>query len=120
MAGEAALSEALARVEHKLDLILEAFATIIGPGKRGTYMLTPVGDSQHVCPVCTQPVSYQVDITNKLIARKCGCGTGLQAPIDLGAFAPPVLGPRMENSDGSSSQQEDGSNPRGGKRGGRR
>jgi hypothetical protein len=113
MAGEGSLAESLSRLEHKVDLILEFFATFAGPGKNGTFILTPVGDTNHVCPVCTQNVSYQIDIMNKVVARVCGCSTGMQAPIDMAALAPPVPTPKpVESSNGNDPSQEDRFNPR--------
>lgn len=100
MAADNVLAEALARIEHKLDLILEASRVLKG--------ITQLGERMQ-CPVCKQTVDYQVDQINKVISRKCGCKTGLQAPLDLNAFAPPAPAPRKDNPDGAD--HEDRSNP---------
>lgn len=84
------LAEALARIEHKLDLLLESQAS-----QHPNLLLTPVGDGEHTCPLCLKPVHYQVDFMNALIKRLCGCSTGLQAPVDLNiqiATEPPKHG----------------------------
>lgn len=105
MAAEDVLAEALARLEHKVDLILEFLATTVGPGTQG-FLLTQVGDQKHVCPVCTQQVQYMVDIIKKVVIRKCGCATGMIAPFDPTLFAPPLTSPK-EISHGEPAQQED-------------
>lgn len=109
MAGENVLSEALDRVEHKVDLVLELLTRLVSPSGDGTFLLTPVGDSKHICPVCTKNVGYQVDFFNKVVVRVCGCSTGKLPPADLGMFAPPVIPNRKENDNGGD--EEDRSNP---------
>jgi len=100
------LAEALARVEHKQDLILTALR------KQNPMLMIPaVGDFNHTCPVCQQQVKYVVDPVVQILIRKCGCKTGLQAPINLEAFAPPTGG----NSNGRT--QDDDPDAGGGHRG---
>jgi len=96
------IAEALARIEHKLDVIIKASWSSNSP------FLTSVGDKSHSCPLCKQQVKYTVDVIKKVLTRQCGCKTGLQAPIDLAAFAPPAL-PARETRDGHD--QEDRNNP---------
>lgn len=108
MPADGVLAEALSRIEHKMDLLLELFAALSGPGKSGTFMLTPVGSNAHNCPVCTKPVSYQVNLLQGgVIARKCGCSTGKQSPIDLSLFAPPTQPVRKEEPDDDFEEQQD-------------
>ena len=116
MAAEGPISEALSRLEHKVDLVLDIVARLVGPDVRGSWMLTQVGEPSHTCPVCTQPVQYLVDIMNKVITRKCGCSTGKQAPVDLAALAPPALMPRLENTHGGTEGDQDGRDAGRGKR----
>ena len=99
MASDNVLAEALARIEHKLDRLLE---------RQLKQPIEQLG-ALVACPICKQQVDYQVDQINKVIARKCGCKTGLQAPLDLNAFAPPAPAPRKDNPDGAD--HEDRSNP---------
>jgi hypothetical protein len=96
------IAEALARIEHKLDLLLQNIKYQHVP------VLTGVGDKSHTCPLCKQQVKYVVDVIKKVLTRQCGCKTGLQPPIDLAAFAPPAL-PARERADGHD--QEDRSDP---------
>lgn len=81
------LAESLARLEHKVDILLREERK-----KNPMLMIPAVGDFNHQCPVCQQPVSYIVDTLAQVLVRKCGCKTGLQAPINLEAFAPPTTG----------------------------
>ena len=83
MSSPHALAEALARVEHKLDLLLESQA-----GIDGGLALRTVGDPSHLCPLCQAAVTYQVDLMNQSLTRRCGCSTGVQAPLNLQPFAP--------------------------------
>jgi hypothetical protein len=100
MPADNVLAEALARIEHKLDRLLDR--QLVQP-------IEQLG-ARVACPVCKQKVDYQVDQINKVIVRKCGCKTGLQAPMDLSAFAPPASAPRKDNLDGAREDREDGSN----------
>lgn len=101
MPADNVLAEALARIEHKLDLLL-ALQMGKTPG-----MKKQLGEAIN-CPVCGRLVEYQVDQINKVIVRKCGCKTGLQAPLDLNAFAVPAEA-RKGQADGREDR-EDGSN----------
>ena len=73
------VSEALLRIEHKLDLLLEKIVT---PDTK------QVGNSLHICPLCKQLVQYSPDLIESVIARKCGCSSGKIAPIKTEAFTP--------------------------------
>lgn len=61
------LAEALLRIEHKLDAILHAFEIVA----------KPMGFIGTACPVCKQPVQYQMDIVHNVVKRRCGCATGM-------------------------------------------
>ncbi len=88
--------EALARMEHKLDLVL---------GEDSKKARKKVGDPTHCCSLCHQTVDYQIDLNDSVVIRKCGCSTGKIA-IDLKAFAPPVL-PAKRTDNGRDDEQED-------------
>jgi hypothetical protein len=62
------LSEALARVEHKLDVLLKFL------GAFGTPMHFP----GQTCPLCKNVIDYQVNIMKNVVVRKCGCTSGKQ------------------------------------------
>jgi hypothetical protein len=79
------LAEALARTEHKVDLILQCLAE-----NYPHFMLTTVADPNHICPLCQYQVTYQVDLMGQSLTRNCGCSTGMQAPLNLQPFAPPT------------------------------
>lgn len=103
MSADALLMETLLRVEHKLDLLLKRL-----PAEDGDDLLK-VGSPTHCCPLCTQPVSYNVDINDSVVVRKCGCSTGKIA-LDLKAFAPPVSPARKTDNVGRDDEQEDRNN----------
>lgn len=65
------LAEALARVEYKLDLLMQNF------GIKGA----PMEFEASYCPVCSQPVKYQIDVVKNVVVRRCGCKTGKSAAI---------------------------------------
>jgi len=68
------ISEILARIEHKLDLILTAIKYHESPGRM------PMHFFGHVCPVCDKMVDYQVDLLNNVVSRRCDCTTGKVLP----------------------------------------
>jgi hypothetical protein len=99
MSSPNTLAEALARVEHKLDLLLGSQA-----GQDGQLQLLAVGDKTHMCPVCHKSVTYRVDIMSKLLTRMCGCSTGMSAPLNLTPFSPPpATNTNTENGNDSES-----------------
>jgi hypothetical protein len=100
MSADNVLAEALARIEHKVDLILEASRILVG--------ITQLGEKMQ-CPVCKQVVLYQVDQLAKVVLRKCGCKTGLHAPLDLSAFAP-MASDKTRKDAPDGDDHEDGSN----------
>lgn len=94
MAAESVIAEALARIEHKQDLILRWLRTM-----GTTVPLAQVGDDSHTCPVCSSRVSYAIDVLKKVVVRQCECKTGKIAPIDLSFFDPPVAPAKEERND---------------------
>lgn len=64
------LSEALARIEYKIDLIVSRL------GFLDKTPIPPMRFSGVNCPVCSVPVEYQVDVTHNVVVRKCECTTG--------------------------------------------
>lgn len=111
MSADDKISEALARVEHKLDIVLDMLG-LNNQQVRGLVInsVRQVGDPSHRCSLCQQPVEYVADPIDSVIIRKCGCKTGKIA-LDLKAFAPPATPvPTKESSNGED--QEDRSNPR--------
>lgn len=107
MSAEALLMETLLRVEHKLDLVLKRYPV-------DDEDFVKVGAVNHSCPVCAHPVTYNVDVNESVVVRKCGCSTGKIA-LDLKAFAPPVS-PARKNDNGGRDEQEDGNDPNGSNR----
>lgn len=101
MPADPVIMEALARIEHKLDLLLKQ-------SDNTPPLMTKLGDVMHRCPVCNQQVDHQVDIVNGVVTRKCGCATGKIAPVDLGAFAPPAVPARERDNGRRSEDEEDG------------
>lgn len=78
-----ALAEQLHRIEHKLDLVLEGLAR-----SNPSTSIRSVGDQEHCCPLCFQPVTYDQDVFAGHTVRRCGCGTGV---LSLNtSFAAPV------------------------------
>lgn len=72
MAKLGALAEQLHRIEHKLDLVLEGLAR-----SNPTTSVRSVGDPEHCCPLCFNPVKYTSDMMSGHTVRQCGCGTGV-------------------------------------------
>ena len=108
--------EALARIEHKTDLVLEIVAKLAGFTNNS--QLPKVGDTTHPCILCSQPVQYDLDINEGVVLRKCGCKTGKIA-LNLGAFAPPTPLKKV-NADDEQREQEADSNSDRTRRPGRR
>lgn len=99
MTASAKLMEALARVEHKLDLLLGSE----NPTRSRYY--PKVDDSGNKCPVCRDLIVHNVDIEDAVVVRKCGCSTGKLA-LDMRAFAPPAL-PAKRTDNGRRDDEED-------------
>jgi hypothetical protein len=104
MAADDKIMEALARLEHKVDLLFRW----LNPSMGAAVKQKPIqlGDPRSVCPVCEQPISYSVDIADSVVVRKCGCSTGKIA-LDLKAFAPPETPAKRTNNGGRDDEQED-------------
>lgn len=71
------LAEALARLEHKMDVVIRALM------QKGYIAATntPMHFPGHTCPVCNNLVDYQVELTKGVVVRKCKCTTGKVAPV---------------------------------------
>lgn len=94
------LAEALARIEHKLDLILRAWpAANVVPM---SFLAT--------CPVCKKLVEYQIDLNSNVVRRCCGCSSNIlpsvvpmyptqQRGAQDGPGNPDSAAPVTENSD---------------------
>src|ERR1043166_8882079 len=109
MAADAKIMEALARLEHKVDILMKTQFS----QAQALDLAVPdlkVGDTNHSCPLCHQPVDYHVDVMNSVVVRKCGCSTGKIA-LDLGAFAPPALPCKKKEQEDEQRYEEDRSNP---------
>ena len=89
--GFSLLAEALARMEHKIDLLLTHF-------KVNTKPMHFYGIS---CPVCKQQIEYVIDIQQNIVKRKCGCSTNKQPSIQL---TPVSSGGKSSGSNTSSSE----------------
>lgn len=100
MAAETTLAEWLARIEHKMDILLSRY-----PSEEGESM-PKLGAPNVKCPVCEQAVSFTVDVNDSVVVRKCGCSTGKIA-LDLKAFAPPVSPARKTDNGSRDDEQED-------------
>ncbi len=82
--------EAQARIEHKVDVILDLVMEFVGR-LHGIHpnAIPKMGSLSHQCPICKKTVKYLVDIQDRSVTRQCDCKTGLTAPLDLEQFAPP-------------------------------
>jgi hypothetical protein len=67
------IAEAVLRVEHKLDVLLQIRLN----DWKSAY---PMANGT-VCPICTTEVQYQMNISANVVTRKCGCGTKLSPMI---------------------------------------
>lgn len=75
------LAEALARIEHKVDALLDVLKSTSTFGQY--YRIPKVGDFSHNCPVCEKQVEYYIDAREGILRRKCGCKTGKVAAVKL-------------------------------------
>ena len=103
MSADSLILEALARIEHKQDLLIQM---VIALGLLD-WKMTPLGHPWHTCPVCKQEVRYTIDIANGVIVRVCGCNTG-KVVVDMKSFATPTTTKETNNERGQDS--EDGNN----------
>ena len=65
--ADAAMMEALARIEHKMDLILHHL-----PEAVLLTMQQPMS-----CPVCEVQITYRLDGMGGTVVRACGCRSGV-------------------------------------------
>lgn len=82
MPAEDVLAEALCRIEAKQDVIIRAL-------KVPSVLLLPFDSPGQSCPVCKKSVEYQINVTKKVVVRKCGCRTG-KVPPDMDLFNQPI------------------------------
>jgi hypothetical protein len=102
------ITEALLRLEHKVDLLISLMKS------NNIFLQMPqLGDQFNICPICNQQVEKFVDPIKKVLVRKCGCKTGLQAPVDLNALMPPQPAATEKRYGRDESEQEDRSDSRG-------
>lgn len=105
------IAEALARVEAKLDIIIDYIGA-------GTKIYPPMHFLGNTCPVCKQMVDYRIDIVKNVVTRRCGCSTGkLPMATPLTPVEPngDINGNTSNNR--SDAETEDGFTPRNRKRG---
>lgn len=62
------IAEALARLEHKVDLLLK--------NQKDFDPLPMHFQGVHTCPVCKSNVEYIVDAVKNIVIRRCGCRSG--------------------------------------------
>lgn len=96
----AVLAEALARVEHKLDLALTRLAFL------DSTPYQPVNTVGFPCPVCNQVIDYTMDIHNGVVIRRCGCKSG-KLPPHIPLF--PLPGANNGNTTSTQSSSAAGS-----------
>ena len=87
------IAEAVLRMEHKLDILLERM--FAGPHPAMQFATTS-------CPVCKQQVVYQLDMEHQIAIRRCGCKTGL-VPTQFKIVPPPMPGVPLARTDRSQS-----------------
>jgi hypothetical protein len=117
MSASSEFAESLARIEHKLDLVLKVQTIMLNVMRstNGPIIIDQpqVGDPNHTCPVCAQPVTYGIDLGAGIVSRKCGCKTGKIA-INLNDFAPPTQPRRPDvRTDPAEDGADAGSSGRG-------
>ena len=88
--GLSILAEALARIEHKVDLLLHSLKV---PGHTYPKMQT-LQFSNGQCPVCEAPIEYQIDVQHQVVVRRCDCKTG-KVPSAIPLL--PVVQPGAKN-----------------------
>jgi hypothetical protein len=84
--------EALARVEHKLDLIMHKLGIVVTPP------MSFIG--VHRCPACGMAIEYKIDFVHNVVKRVCGCSTGKQ-PFTADPYSPTTPQPQGVKNDGS-------------------
>jgi hypothetical protein len=95
------IAEWLARIEFKIDLLLKA---LVG----STAFKTPMEFSTEPCPVCREPVLYQLHHQYGFVIRRCGCKTGkVPSTIPLVPLGD-TNGSKERRNEGSDSGSEDG------------
>lgn len=99
MAADNYIMEALARIERKVDMMLEITCKLAGVTS------LPQISEPSPCVVCSEQIRYDVDITEGVVLRKCGCKTGKIA-LNIGAFAPPTLPTKKDKEDGIDEQED--------------
>lgn len=97
------ISEATARLEHKLDQLVVLFK------KHNPQLVMPAfGGLPTTCPLCGKQVEYMINVGAKILERRCNCKTGLQPPIELEAPGPTGgANVRREESEGGYDADAD-------------
>jgi hypothetical protein len=96
------LAEALARIEHKIDLLFN----VQGAQFNAHPLMQFPGN---MCPVCKGQVRYVIDIQHNMAKRMCGCTTGVVATdIDLTPYDPQKQeGAQFHGGSGEAQDSED-------------
>jgi len=93
---DAQLAEQLCRIEHKLDLLLEAAAK-----QDAGVSLRPVSSPEHFCPLCQKAPAHQINVLGGHVMRTCGCSTGI-VPSPIPTVVAPDPKQQGSNNGGSS------------------
>lgn len=121
MSADAKFAEALARIEHKLDLTMKMVARLLETNPMNVQILQDVqfdqvSNKQHECFLCGVAVEYAIDPVDSIVVRKCNCKTGKIA-LDMKAFAPPAMPvPKKETDNGEQHEDRRNPPPRSGRR----
>lgn len=95
------LAEAVARIEHKLDLLL----------KHNKVQGLQVHFPGQTCPLCQYLIDYQVDLIKNVVVRRCKCSTGKVAPtipLSLSPVQPGATNGNSSRNDPSPEVSSDG------------
>jgi len=97
--------ESLAKVEIKIDALMQVAIFALTRAKIVFDLDMAEG---YICPLCNQPVKFQVDVQSGGVERICACGTGLIPPPDPKKLAEMLAPPKKkEKNDGRGSDESE-------------
>lgn len=64
----AIIAEALARIEHKLDVIIRNVIPFASTAENSMSFF-------NICPLCQRVVEHQIDLQHNVVVRRCGCSS---------------------------------------------
>jgi hypothetical protein len=103
MSSDPLLSEALARIEWKLDIVIRNQQMQAMREGQAVPNMPSMQFEGTACPVCNTNVKHIIDIVAGAVRRVCGCGTGKLPPLMISL---PIPEPHRGTTDATEPSRD--------------